>query len=99
MKFLKLLAIGQDRNVTCESFGTFVETSLADWSAKEGCRKLLTQNFGVIGSKLRQQLAIGQNTDVTCATFGTFAEAASADWSAKRTVLDTSYPKFWYPML
>jgi len=66
----------------CESFGTFGEASLADWSAKEGCGQLLTQNFGFSRIKFRQRLAIGQNRNVTCATFGTFAESSLADWSA-----------------
>ena len=59
-----------------EANGTFAEVSLADWSAKEGCGRLLTRNFGDIGFKFRQQLAIGQSTDVTCESFGTFAESS-----------------------
>ena len=82
-KLLQPLAVGQNTDVTCETFGTFAEASLADWSAKEGCGRLLTRNFGDIGFKFRQQLAIGQNTDVTCESFGTFAESSWADWSAK----------------
>ena len=53
MKLLKLLAIGQKGNVTCEAFGTFEEASSADWSAKEGCGKLLTRNFCAFGIKMR----------------------------------------------
>ena len=65
IKLLKLLAIGQNSNVTCETFGTFAEASLADWSAKESCEKLTSDSLAPGYLKYRQRLAIGQNTDVT----------------------------------
>ena len=82
-KLRQRLAIGQNRNVTCESFGTFAEASSADWSVKEGCEKVLTRSIRTAGIKLLKLLAIGQNRNVACESFGTFAEASSADRSAK----------------
>ena len=40
IKLLKLLAIGQDRNITCATYVTFAEASLAGWSVKDGSRNV-----------------------------------------------------------
>jgi hypothetical protein len=45
MKFRQQFAIGQNSNVTCESFGTFAEASLANWSAKESAGYFLPEIF------------------------------------------------------
>jgi hypothetical protein len=66
-----------------EAIGRFAESSLANWSAKDGCEKLTSDPVALVYVKHRQRLAIGQNRYVTCETVGTFAEASSADWSAK----------------
>jgi hypothetical protein len=45
--------------VTYETFETFAEASLADWSAEERCGKRLTRNIGAVGIEFRKLLAIG----------------------------------------
>ena len=84
-KHRERLAIGQNSNVTCDAFGTFAEVSSADWSAKEGCRKLLTGDTHPMEESNRnvdmfEFLTISEHFDATC---GTFPETSSADWSAK----------------
>jgi hypothetical protein len=78
----------------CESFGTFEEALLADWSPKERCGKLLTRNFRFRCSKHRERLAIGQNTDVTLRIIRNIRGSIVSGLVRERNVRATSYLKF-----
>ena len=66
--------------------GHFAEASSADWSAKEGCRNVLTGALGAGQADSGHFWRVHKHLDVTC---GTFEEASSA--GPKRRVRECSY--------